>query len=52
MKFGCLFFQGYALIEYETYKEALQALQGANGKVVLEEKLSVDWAFVKGPRKT
>jgi RNA-binding protein 8A len=39
--------QGYALIEYEKYEDALKAVRGMNGKEFLEQKLHVDWTFVK-----
>lgn len=45
------FIKGYALIEYESLKEATEALENMNGADMYGQRLSVDWAFVKGSRK-
>ena len=39
------------MVEYETFKEAKDALDGINGQDLLGHTLHVDWAFVKGPLK-
>lgn len=41
--------QGYALIEYETYKEAKEAKINLNGASLLGQQLKVDWGFTKNP---
>jgi len=39
--------QGYTLIEYPTQKEAKAAIEGTNGKKLLDQTLTVDFAFVR-----
>ncbi|KAK1586930.1 hypothetical protein Q3G72_007665 [Acer saccharum] len=43
------FVKGYALIEYENYEEAQNAITAMNGTELLTHTISVDWAFSNGP---
>merc|ERR1712066_60121 len=43
------FVKGYSFIEYESKQEAEAAIKGMNGQTLLDSRLSVSWAFSKGP---
>ncbi|KAL6704686.1 hypothetical protein ACN47E_007968 [Coniothyrium glycines] len=44
--------KGYVLIEYPTLDEAKAAIKGANGEELLEQKITVEFAFVRPPPAT
>ena len=41
--------QGYALVEYETRREAEAAIERASGSTLLDQTLTCDYAFVRPP---
>ncbi|GAB4856013.1 RNA-binding protein y14 [Ancistrocladus abbreviatus] len=43
------FVKGYALIEYEKFEEAQDAIKKFNGAELLTQTINVDWAFSNGP---
>eukprot|EP00906_Rhabdomonas_costata_P011461 RCo016335 len=43
------FVKGYALIEYGSFSDARKAVAEMNGMEFMDQVLSVDWAFMKGP---
>lgn len=43
------FLKGYALIEYEHFKDALEAKNGLDGSELLGNTIKADWAFMKKP---
>mmetsp|Transcript_65445 Transcript_65445/g.116107 ORF Transcript_65445/g.116107 Transcript_65445/m.116107 type:complete len:144 (-) Transcript_65445:106-537(-) len=45
------FVKGYAFIEYESKGEADAAVKGMDGQSLLDQKLSVNWAFTKATKK-
>ncbi|KDP22118.1 hypothetical protein JCGZ_25949 [Jatropha curcas] len=45
------FVKGYALIEYEKFEEAQNAISAMNGTEILTQIINVDWAFCNGPIK-
>ena len=42
------FVKGYALIEFEKYEDAKNAIRRMDGEEILGSKIHVDWAFRKG----
>ncbi|KAK9735973.1 hypothetical protein RND81_04G242200 [Saponaria officinalis] len=45
------FVKGYALIEYEQFEEAQEAIRKMNGTTMLDHTINVDWAFSNGSYK-
>merc|ERR1719473_224771 len=45
------FVKGYAFIEYEKKAEAESAIKGMDGQALLDQKLTVNWAFSKAGSK-
>ncbi|KAL9233668.1 hypothetical protein vseg_008633 [Gypsophila vaccaria] len=45
------FVKGYALIEYEQFEEAQEAIKKLNGTTMLDHTIHVDWAFSNGSYK-
>ena len=45
------FVKGYCLIEYKEKEEALRAIENMDGKLMLDQEVRVDWAFVAAPEK-
>mmetsp|Transcript_27175 Transcript_27175/g.31342 ORF Transcript_27175/g.31342 Transcript_27175/m.31342 type:complete len:134 (-) Transcript_27175:233-634(-) len=42
--------KGYALVEFEDYKQAQQAIESMDGEKLLDRVVQVDWAFKKPQR--
>ena len=45
------FVKGYALVEFEGFRQAQEAIEGQNGQELMGHELSVGWAFQSGPSR-
>ena len=45
------FVKGYALVEYETQKEAQGAIDTMSGEKIMGQEITVDWAFSSEPSR-
>ena len=45
------FAKGYALVEYGSQKEAEGAISSMDGEALMGAKITVDWAFSRGPTR-
>lgn len=43
--------KGYALIEFNSQKEAQGAIDTMDGEAIMGKKVHVDWAFTEGPSR-
>ena len=44
--------KGYAFVEYESKQEAQAAIENGSGASLLDETVTVDWAFSRGPTRS
>lgn len=49
LAFSSPILQGYALVEYETHREAKAAIDAVNGTEILGQVVQADFAFVRPP---
>merc|ERR1711920_557733 len=45
------FVKGYALVEYESMKEAQGAIDNMNGETLMGSEIQCSWAFTQGPTR-